>query len=184
MHQPIILPYQGVLPTIHPTARIAVGAVIIGNVIIGAESNIWYGCVLRGDDEPITIGKRCNIQDGTIIHVNINTPTMIGDDVSIGHMALIHATTIESSGFVGMKAIVLDGSRIESHAMLAAGGLLTPRKIIPKGELWAGSPAKKMRNTNDADKKMMAWTAPHYVDLAKKSQLPTNLSNIKQAMAN
>ena len=173
MTAPIIIPYQGVMPTIHPTARIAPGAVIIGNVIIGAESNIWYGCVLRGDDEPIVIGERCNIQDGTVIHVNLQMPTTIGDDVSIGHMALIHACTIKSKGFVGMKGVVLDGAIIEQHAMLAAGAMLTPRKMIPSGELWAGSPAKKMRNLNESDKKMMAWTAPHYVALAKKSNLPT-----------
>lgn len=173
MTKPIILPYQGIMPTIHPTARIAAGVVIIGNVTIGAESNIWYGCVLRGDDEAITIGARCNIQDGTVIHINLKLPTTIGDDVSIGHMALIHACTIQPHGFVGMKGVVLDGAVIESHAMLAAGGLLTPRKIIPAGELWAGAPAKKMRDINDSDKKMMDWTAPHYVALAKKSALYT-----------
>lgn len=173
MPPPILLPYQGKMPTIDPTARLAPGVIIIGNVTIGAESNIWYGCVLRGDDEPIIIGKRVNIQDGTIIHVNINLPTIIGDDVSVGHMALLHACRLHDRAFVGMRASVLDGATIESNAMVAAGGLLTPRKTIPSGELWAGSPAKKMRDINDQDKKMMDWTAPHYVALAKKSNLPT-----------
>ncbi|MDR3450010.1 MAG: gamma carbonic anhydrase family protein [Alphaproteobacteria bacterium] len=159
MPEPLILPYRGVWPKIHHTAFIAPGAVVIGDVEIGAESSVWFGCVVRGDVNKIRIGSRTNIQDGTVIHVASGEqpvsatskipkdgyPTMIGDDVTVGHMALLHACTVESRGFVGMKSIVMDGSKICSEGMLATGGLLTPGKVIGTGELWAGSPAKFWR---------------------------------------
>src|ERR1700722_963322 len=164
---PIILPYRGVMPKIDPTAFIAPGAVIIGDVEIGPESSIWFGCVMRGDVNVIRVGARTNIQDGTVIHVASGLqparmgagakipeggyPTIIGDDVTVGHMALLHACTLADKSFVGMKAAVMDGCVIESHAMLAAGGVLTPGKTIPKGQLWAGTPAKFLRNLTDAD---------------------------------
>jgi carbonic anhydrase/acetyltransferase-like protein (isoleucine patch superfamily) len=181
--KPIILPYRGITPKIHPTAFVAPGAVVIGDVEIGPDSSIWFGCVLRGDVNYIRIGARTNIQDGTVIHTasgehpartgaNAPTPpegfpTVIGDDVTVGHMTLLHACTVESGGFVGMKAAVMDGSKIESGGMLAAGALLTPGKVVKKGQLWAGSPAKFWRDLSPDDLAQFAMRAKHYVQLGQ-----------------
>lgn len=185
---PTILPYRGILPRIDPTAFIAPGAVIIGDVEIGPETSVWFGCVIRGDVNKIRIGARTNIQDGTVIHVASGDqparlgpeaapppwqgyPTIIGDDVTVGHMALLHACTLATRAFVGMKAAVMDGATIESEGMLAAGALLTPGKTIHKGELWAGSPAKFWRNLSPDDIAQFDLRARQYADLAREYRM-------------
>ncbi len=168
---PMILPYKGVLPKIHPTAFVAENAVIIGDVEIGPHSNIWFGCTLRGDVNIIRIGANSNIQDGTVVHVSTGGQgTHIGDNVTVGHMALLHDCTVESNAFVGMKACMLDKSRLEDGSMLAAGGLLTPGKIVPRGELWAGNPAKHFRPLTEKDVEMIARSAERYCELAASYQ--------------
>lgn len=164
---PLILPYQGAFPRIHPTAFIAENAVVIGDVEIGPESSIWYGCVVRGDVNVIRIGARTNIQDGTIIHVAARGQgTFIGDDITVGHMAVLHACTLESDCFIGMKACVMDGAHIESNAMVAAGALVTPGKKVRGGELWAGSPAKPTRPLKPEEIAHFPESARHYAALA------------------
>jgi carbonic anhydrase/acetyltransferase-like protein (isoleucine patch superfamily) len=168
----LIKPFEGATPKIAPDAFIAETAVVIGSVEVGAESSIWYGCVLRGDSNSIKIGARTNIQDGTIIHVNheregaAGTKTTIGSDVTVGHMALLHACTLEDGSFVGMKACVMDGVVVESGAMVAAGALVTPGKRVKRGELWAGSPAKLMRPLSEKEIAYFAYSARHYAELA------------------
>ncbi len=167
-YPPLLLPYKGITPTIHPDAWIAPGAVVIGDVHIGAETNVWFGCVIRGDVCPIRIGERTNIQDGTVVHVTRKTgPTTIGSGITIGHSALIHACTLEDNCFIGMHATVMDRAVVESGGMLAAGGLLTPGKHIPAGQLWAGNPAKFFRELKQEEKDFIAISADHYVNLAK-----------------
>ncbi len=172
----IILPYRGITPTIAPDAFIAETAVIIGDVEIGAGTSVWYGCVLRGDVNKIRVGRNTNIQDGTIVHVNSDPdgdyretgggePTHIGDDVTIGHLALIHACTLESGSFVGMRAAVIDRAVVEGGAMVAAGALVTPGKRVPAGQLWAGSPAKHLRDLNDEERENLPYIAEHYAEL-------------------
>jgi carbonic anhydrase/acetyltransferase-like protein (isoleucine patch superfamily) len=164
-----ILPYNGILPRIAPDAFIAPNAVIIGDTEIGAESGIWFNVVIRGDVNAIRIGRRVNIQDGTIVHVAKDRfPTIIGDEVSIGHMAVIHACTLEPGSFVGMSATVMDGAVVESRAMVAAGALVTPGKRVPAGELWAGSPAKFLRGLTDKDYERFTWTVNQYASLARE----------------
>jgi carbonic anhydrase/acetyltransferase-like protein (isoleucine patch superfamily) len=150
---PIIMPWQGIHPSIDPTAFIAPGAVIIGDTIIGPEASVWFCCVLRGDqDQPIRVGARTNIQDGTIVHVNSGLGgAHIGDDVTIGHQAIIHACRVETRAFIGMGACILDGAVVETDAVVAARAVVTPGKRVPSGELWAGSPAKKMRDLSPQD---------------------------------
>lgn len=163
-----ILPYRGIYPKIHESVFIAPSASVIGDVEIGADSNIWYNCVLRGDVNDIKIGARTNIQDGTVIHVTTDfSGTYVGDDVTVGHLALLHACRIENFGFVGMQACVMDGAVVESHAMLAAGALLTPHKRVPSGQLWAGRPAKYMRDLSQEELDYIKWSAPHYVELGR-----------------
>ena len=163
----VVLPYRGVRPTISEDAWIAPTAAVIGDVVIGPGSGIWFGCVVRGDVHDIRIGARTNIQDGTVIHVNHSGPgTHIGDEVTVGHMALIHACTLQDRSFVGMKACVMDGAVVESGAMVAAGALVTPGKRVLSGQLWAGSPAKPMRDLTDQEKGAFAGTVERYAGLA------------------
>lgn len=142
-----ILPYDGISPAIDPDAFVAPGARVIGDVEIGAGASLWYNVVVRGDVSHIRIGARTNIQDGSVVHVSRGThPTVIGEDVLIGHLAMVHGCTLHDRAFVGFGAIVMDECVIESDAMLAAGAMLTPGKRIPAGQLWSGRPAKYMRD--------------------------------------
>lgn len=159
---------DGVSPTIHADAFIASTAAVIGDVTVGSETGIWFHCLVRGDLAPIRIGARTNIQDGTIIHVDFDAPAEIGDDVTVGHNAVIHACTIRNRGFVGISATVLDGCVIEEGGMLAAGGLLTPGKVIGPNELWTGSPARLRRVMDAAEQEKFARNARVYRDLARR----------------
>ena len=139
----LLIPFKNILPRIGNGVFIAPNVPIIGDVEIGDDSSIWFNCVLRGDVNSIKIGKRSNIQDGTVIHVSsFGLGTIIGDDVTVGHMAMLHACTIEGGAFVGMMACVMDGAVVEKGAMVAAGALVTPGKRVPSGQLWGGSPAR------------------------------------------
>ena len=165
----VIFPYRGIMPKLAADVWIAPTASVIGDVEIGPQSGIWFGCVLRGDVHDIRIGARTNIQDGTVIHVNHSGPgTHIGDDVTVGHMALIHACTLESGSFVGMKACIMDEAVVERGAMVAAGALVTPGKRIPSGQLWAGSPAVYRRDVTEKELAGFAATAERYAGLAKE----------------
>jgi carbonic anhydrase/acetyltransferase-like protein (isoleucine patch superfamily) len=166
---PVILPYKGILPTIHPDAFIAENAVIIGDVEIGAHSSIWYNCVVRGDVNFIRIGARTNIQDGSVIHVTRKTgPTFIGSGITIGHSVTLHACKLEDDCFIGMGSLVMDDVVVEKGGMLGAGSMLTPGKILPSGELWAGRPAKPFRAMTDDEKNYIPVSANNYVELAKE----------------
>jgi carbonic anhydrase/acetyltransferase-like protein (isoleucine patch superfamily) len=174
-NKPYILPYigpnhpQGVTPTISPKAFIAPGAAIIGDVHIGEDTGIWFGCVVRADVHSVRIGKRVNIQDGTVVHVTRNTaPTFIGDGVTIGHCALIHGATLEDHCFIGMRATIMDGAVVESGAWVAAGALVTPGKRIPKGQVWAGSPAKFFRAMTPEEVAYIPKSAELYVSHARE----------------
>jgi len=165
----LILPFEQYTPKIDPTAFVAPDATIVGNVEIGAESNIWYKCAFRGDVAEIRIGKRCNLQDGTVIHVTGGRyGTYVGDDVSVGHLVLLHGCTLESGSFVGMRATLLDGSVVETGAMVAAGALLTPGKRVPRGQLWAGNPARFMRDITEKDLEHWRYVVSHYVKLGER----------------
>ncbi|MCW2236809.1 gamma carbonic anhydrase family protein [Azospirillum canadense] len=163
----LILPYKGISPTIDASVYIAPTATVIGDVVIGPDTSVWFGCTVRGDVNEIRIGARTNIQDGTVIHVAAaGQGTYIGDDISVGHMALLHACTIDSGCFIGMKACIMDGAHVESGAMVAAGALVTPGKRVRTGELWAGSPARPIRNLTEKDLDFFPLNVRNYVALA------------------
>lgn len=169
-----LISFGGKTPEIDPTAFVAPGARLIGDVALGPEASIWYNCVLRGDVNRIRIGARTNVQDGSVIHVDspapgapAGQPTIIGDDVLIGHLAMVHGCRLHDRAFVGLGAIVMDGCEIESEAMLAAGAMLTPGKRIPSGQLWAGRPAKYVRDLTPAEIAAQRQGIAHYVALAK-----------------
>jgi carbonic anhydrase/acetyltransferase-like protein (isoleucine patch superfamily) len=159
----------GIAPRIAASAWIAPTAIVIGDVEIGEDSSVWFGCVLRGDTNRITIGARTNIQDLTMIHVNPG-PTMecvIGDDVTVGHSAIVHAARLHDRAFVGMAAVVLDEAEIEPGGVLAAGAVLTGRKRIGKNELWAGTPARLVRVLSEEERGFFGMNAPAYVENAR-----------------
>ncbi|EHP44695.1 carbonic anhydrase/acetyltransferase [Cupriavidus basilensis OR16] len=162
-------PPSPLLPVIDLSAFIAQGTQIIGDVTIGTQSSIWFNCVLRGDVQRISIGHRTNIQDGTIIHGTTNgLPCIVGDDVTVGHGAILHACTLEDNAFVGFGARVLDGAIVQSGGMLAAGAVLSPRKVVGSGELWAGNPARLLRPLTDEERQGLNATAVRYVELARR----------------
>lgn len=169
----MILPFRGITPKIHEDAFIAETAVIIGDVEVGAGSSVWYGCVLRGDVNRIRVGSGTNLQDGTIVHVNHDRagdyretgggmPTTIGDNVTVGHQALIHACTVESGAFIGMAAVIMDGAVVEGQAMVAAGALVTPGKRVGARQLWGGRPAKPMRALTEDELAGLPYLSEHY----------------------
>lgn len=163
----IVLPFRGVLPRLSEGVFIAPSASVIGDVEIGAESSIWFNCTVRGDVNVVRIGERTNIQDGSVVHVaKEGQGTFIGSDITIGHMALLHACTLEDGCFIGMRATVMDGCLVERGSVVAAGALVTPGKRVRSGELWAGSPAKMIRELSDEDRVALAKLAPRYVSLA------------------
>jgi carbonic anhydrase/acetyltransferase-like protein (isoleucine patch superfamily) len=163
----IILPFKGILPRIAEDAFIAPGAVVIGDVEIGSGTSVWFGCVIRGDVHEIRIGARTNIQDGTVVHVTAGKfGTYIGDDITIGHKALLHACTLESNSFVGMGATVMDGATVKAWGMVAAGALVTPGKTVTGKTLWAGSPAQYKRDLSQADMDFFPVSARNYASLA------------------
>lgn len=166
---PLILPFGGYTPQIASDAFIAENATIIGNVTIGAGASIWFGCVLRGDTNFIRVGARSNLQDGTVVHVaRDGNGTDIGDDVLIGHMAMVHACTIGNGALIGMSSCILDGAVVEPLAMVAAGALVTPGKRVKSGELWAGNPARFVRELSDRDRKIISDGVEHYCELAQE----------------
>jgi carbonic anhydrase/acetyltransferase-like protein (isoleucine patch superfamily) len=169
-----LINFGGKAPRIDPEAFVAPGATLIGDIEIGPEASIWYNCVLRGDVNRIRIGARTNIQDGSVIHVDSpkpghdgGHPTIIGAEVLIGHLAMVHGCILHDRAFVGLGSIVMDGCEIESDAMLAAGAMLTPGKRIPSGQLWAGRPAKYVRNLTPEELEGQRQGVAHYVTLAK-----------------
>jgi len=164
----LIRPHHGVTPTIDPSVFVAETAVIIGEVEIAEDASIWYGAVLRGDGNHIKVGPRTNVQDGCIVHINTeHFPCLIGADITIGHGAIVHACTLEDECFIGMGSTVLDGAVVERHAMVAAGALVPPGKRVPSGELWAGNPAKKLRDLTPADVAGFKKSVDGYVALSK-----------------
>ena len=169
--KPLIYAIGDKKPVIHESAFIAPGAVIAGDVEVHENASVWFGCVLRGDENKIVVGKGSNVQDGTIIHVDNpdwgGLPTLIGENVLVGHRCMLHGAKVEDGGFVGMAATMLDGSVVETGAMLAAGAFLSPKKIVPSGEMWAGMPARKFRDLREGEDKAALLGSAHYVEEAK-----------------
>ena len=173
-HDVTIVAIHGKAPRIDPTAWIAPGCRIIGDVTIGPHSSIWYNCVLRGDIHRIVVGARSNVQDGSVFHVEgprpdtDGCPTIVGEDCVIGHMAVVHGCTLEDRAFVGMGAVAMDDCRIGAGAMLAAGALLSPGKAIPPREIWVGRPAKFLRSQDEAQVEKVRFQSERYCRLAER----------------
>ncbi|MEZ5307053.1 MAG: gamma carbonic anhydrase family protein [Pyrinomonadaceae bacterium] len=153
-------------PVIAPSVFVAETAVIIGDVEIGADSSVWYGTVIRGDVNHIRIGERTNIQDLSMIHVSSNDfPTIIGNEVTVGHSVNLHGCVVEDNALIGIGAIVLDGARIGNNSLIAAGSLVPPGTIIPERSLVMGSPAKIRRTLSDEEIKDLEYFWQGYVSI-------------------
>ncbi len=149
---PIILPVQGKYPQIPSSCYVAENATIVGDVALGDNCSIWFQAVIRGDVHSISIGNQVNIQDGAIIHCTYQKhPTLIGDRVSIGHRAIVHGCTIYSDVLVGMGAIIMDGCKVHSNTIIAAGAVVTQGTIVESGAIYAGVPAKKVKDINASE---------------------------------
>lgn len=164
----MIKEYGKYMPQIPHSCFIAQSADIIGKVQFGENTNIWYNCVLRGDENEILIGENTNIQDGTVVHISKDNSTIIGNYVTIGHKAIIHACKIGDYSLIGMGAIILDGSEIGEHTLIGAGSLVPPGKKIPSGVLAFGNPIKIIRELTSSEKKDLEKSAIDYVEYAQK----------------
>ena len=161
--------YGGKRPELGKGVFLAETSSVIGDVIIGDESSIWYGTVVRGDVMPIRIGARTSIQDNAVIHVTSDfSGTIIGSDCTVGHSAIIHACTVEDFCLIGMGSIILDGAVIGRGSLVGAGALVTPGTIIPPESLVVGSPAKVKRSVNAREREQIEYGAKHYVELAAR----------------
>jgi carbonic anhydrase/acetyltransferase-like protein (isoleucine patch superfamily) len=155
-------------PVVHPDAWVAPGAVVVGRVTLGRASNVWYGSVLRGDDEQILVGEECNIQDLCCLHSDPGEPAILEDRVSLGHKAMVHGAHIETGALIGIGAIVLGGARVGAGALIAAGALVPPGKQIPSEVLVAGVPGKIVRELTPEDRAVMAYTPDSYLRKARR----------------
>lgn len=164
-----LLPFEGARPSLGARVYIAPGARVIGNVALGDDASVWYNAVLRGDLEHISVGARTNIQDGTVIHIESGKfPTIIGEGVTIGHKALVHACTIGDNCLIGMGSIILDGAVIPDNCLVAAGAVVTPGKTFEPRSLILGSPARTVRPLSDEEVAGFRKSADHYVALAQE----------------
>ena len=164
-----IIKFKNLKPKIHESVYIADGVVIAGDVTIAKNANIWFNTVIRGDVAPVTIGQNTNIQDGCVVHTSrFDGPTNIGSNITIGHMALIHACTIEDNAFIGMQSAIMDKAIVEEFGFVGAGSLLPPGKVLKKKELWVGSPAKFIRNVTDEELDFMRGNVENYLSLSSE----------------
>lgn len=163
--EPIILPYRGTMPVIDPTAFIAPTAAVIGDVTVGAGSSIWFGAVVRGDFQPITIGQNTNIQENATIHVMRDVPVRIGDNVLVGHNAVVHCRRIGDNTLIGMGSIVMGYSEIGENVVIGAGTFLPQHKRIPSNSLVFGNPAQIVRALRDDEIEALRDAAGNYADL-------------------
>lgn len=160
----MIIPYKDKEPSLGSNVFIAEGAKVIGNVTIGDNSSVWFNSVIRGDVDSVTIGQRVNIQDMTVIHENGGQPTLIEDDVTIGHSSILHGCTIRKGCLIGMGALILNDAEIGEYSMVAAGALVTERKVFPPRSLIMGSPAKAVRELTEQEIESIKDSAIRYME--------------------
>lgn len=164
----MIYAFEGPRPTIHPSAYVAAEATIIGDVVIGEDANIWPGAVIRGDVGRIRIGARTNIQDGTVIHVDTGAETVLEDDVTVGHMAMVHSCHVEAACLIGMSATVLSRARVGEGSIVAGGAVVLEGQEIAPYSVAAGVPAKVRKSLDEATRKDRVAHAAHYVELGQR----------------
>lgn len=158
------------IPHIHPTAYIADEATVIGDVTLGENVSVWPGAVIRADSDPISIGKNSNVQEGAVLHADPGSPIIVGENVTIGHQAMLHGCTVEDGALIGIKAVVLNNARIGSKCLVGAGALVTEGNVFPPGAMVLGAPAKVIKMLDSASLSTMAKGVQTYVDLGRLSR--------------
>lgn len=180
-HRPA-MPVSGKQPKLPSSGFIAPSASVIGDVSLGEHTSVWYGAILRGDVNSIRVGSNTNLQDGVVVHVARESasgsprPTVVGSNATVGHSAVLHACTLDDGAFVGMGATVLDGAHVHEGAIVAAGAVVTPNTEIPSGQIWAGNPAKFLRNVSEQEAEFIPKSADSYSTLAHKHAEETSKS--------
>ena len=161
---------DGVAPQLDPSAWVADSAQVMGAVTLGADASIWFGTVVRGDTETITIGRGSNIQDGSVMHADVGKPIVVGNHVTVGHKVMLHGCTIGDESLIGIGAVVLNGAKIGRNCLVGAGALVTEGKEFPDGSMIIGSPAKAVRQLTPEQMEGLRWSARHYVANARRFQ--------------
>jgi carbonic anhydrase/acetyltransferase-like protein (isoleucine patch superfamily) len=156
------------VPRIAATAWVADSATVIGRVALGDGASIWYGAVLRGDNEWITIGRHSNVQDGSVLHTDAGVPLTLGDGVTVGHQVMLHGCTVGDGSLIGIQSVVLNGAKIGRHCLVGAGAVVTEGKEFPDGSLIIGSPAKVVRQLTPEQIERLRGSAAHYVANAQR----------------
>jgi carbonic anhydrase/acetyltransferase-like protein (isoleucine patch superfamily) len=165
---PVVIPFAGQRPFLDPSVYVADHVAVIGDVVVGAGSSLWFGTVIRADVMPIRIGADTSIQDNSVVHVTAGVRgTTVGDRVTVGHRVILHACEVGDDCIIGMGAIILDRARIGAGSLVGAGALVTPGTDIPPGSFVLGSPAKVKRPVDDRERAWIAASASHYVELAR-----------------
>ncbi|PTT18667.1 gamma carbonic anhydrase family protein [Acidovorax sp. HMWF029] len=161
---------DGVAPQVHASAWVADSAQVMGNVVLGEDASVWFGTVIRGDTESITIGAGSNIQDASVLHADIGKPLVVGERVTVGHQVMLHGCTIGDESLIGIGAVVLNGAKIGKHCLVGAGALVTEGKEFPDGSMIIGSPAKAVRELSPEQIEGLRQSAQHYIDNARRFQ--------------
>ncbi|MFZ9551746.1 MAG: gamma carbonic anhydrase family protein [Hylemonella sp.] len=156
------------IPQIHDSAGVAPSAQVMGRVVLEQDSSVWFGAVLRGDNDPIRIGKGSNVQDGSVLHSDLGQPMTVGEYVTVGHQAMLHGCTIGDGCLIGIQAVILNGARIGRNCLVGAGALITEGKEFPDGSMILGSPAKAVKQLSEQQMANMRRIAQHYVDNAER----------------
>jgi carbonic anhydrase/acetyltransferase-like protein (isoleucine patch superfamily) len=159
---------DGIAPQLAGSAWVADSAQVMGNVVLAEESSVWFGAVLRGDTETITVGKGSNIQDGSVLHSDYGFPTTLGENVTVGHQVMLHGCTIGDESLIGIGATVLNGAKIGKNCLVGAGSLVTEGKEFPDGSMIMGTPAKVVRSLTPEQVEGLRRSAQHYVDNAQR----------------
>lgn len=164
----MIYELDGIAPDIHETAWVAPDANVIGRVVMEALSSIWFGCTIRGDNEPIVIGRGTNVQENTVFHTDPGCPLTLGENVTVGHKAMLHGCTVGDGSLIGMGATVLNGAVIGKGCLIGAGALVTEGKVIPDGSMVLGAPGKVVRDLDAARQAALIASARHYQENAQR----------------
>ncbi|MDP2742484.1 MAG: gamma carbonic anhydrase family protein [Hydrogenophaga sp.] len=159
---------DGVAPRMDESAWVADSAQVMGNVVLGEDSSVWFGSTVRGDNDPITIGCGSNVQDGCVLHSDAGMPLTIGENVTIGHQVTLHGCTIGDETLIGIGSTVLNGAKIGRHCLVGAGSLVTEGKVFPEGSMIMGRPAKVVRELTPEQIEGFRWSARHYVENAER----------------
>lgn len=173
MDHPGLIALGDLVPQVHETAWIAPTATLVGAVTMGPRASVWYGSVLRGDGDAITIGEGGNIQDGCVVHADPGLPAVVGNGVVVGHRAVLHGCRVGDGALIGMGAVVLNGAQVGVGCLVAAGAVVLEGTVLEPGTLAAGTPARVRRALTDEERERIARNAQHYVELSERHRAAT-----------